>query len=51
MVNTFSINKGKNLAKQTFSKDSMTMNLGMSAASFSESDSDRFCFVFHLKTL
>ena len=38
--------KGENLARQTPSKDSITMNLGKSAASFSESDSDRFYFVF-----
>ena len=36
----------KNLPRQTCSKDSMTMNLGKSAASFSKSDSDRFCLVF-----
>ena len=43
----FSIRKGENLARQTSSKDSMTMNLGKSSASPSESDSDRFClFVF-----
>ena len=36
---TFSIRKGENLAS---SKDSMTMNLGKSAASPSKSDSDRF---------
>ena len=39
---TFSIEKGENLARQTSSKDSMTMNLRKSAASFSESDSDKF---------
>ena len=43
---TFSIRKGKNLAKHTSSKDSITMNLGKSAASFSESDSERFRLVF-----
>ena len=42
---TFSVRKGENLAWQT-SKDSITMNLGKSAASFSESDSDRFRLVF-----
>ena len=36
---TFSMRKGENLARQT-------MNLKKSAASFSESDSDRFLFVF-----
>ena len=41
---TFSMRKVENLARQTSSKDSMTMNLGKSAASFS--DSDRFCLVF-----
>ena len=41
---TFSITKGENLARQTSSKDSLTMNLGKSAASFSESDSERFRF-------
>ena len=39
---TFSMKKDENLAKQTSSKDSITMNLGKSAASFSESDSDKF---------
>ena len=39
---TFPIRKGKNLARQTTSKDSIPMNLGKSAASFSESDSERF---------
>ena len=39
---TFSIRKGENLARQTPSKDSITMNRGKSAASFSESDSERF---------
>ena len=33
--------KGENLARHTPSKDSITMNLGKSAASFSESDSER----------
>ena len=47
---TFSIRKGENLARHTSSKDSITMNLGKSAASFSESDSERFRFVFCLKT-
>ena len=47
---TFSMRKGKNLARQTSSKYSMTMNLGKSAASFSKSDSDRFRLdVFYLK--
>ena len=44
----FSIWKGKNLARQTFSKDSMTMNLGKSTASFSESDLDKIFFFFFL---
>ena len=43
---TFSIRKGENLAWHTSSKDSITMNLGKSAASFSESDSERFRLVF-----
>ena len=42
---TFSMRKGENLAWQTFSKDSMTITLGKSAAS--PSHSDRFClFLF-----
>ena len=44
---TFSMRKGKNL---TSSKDSITMNLGKSAALFSEFDSDRFFYFFYLKT-
>ena len=43
---TFSIRKGENLARHTASKDSITMNLGKSAASLSESDSERFHLVF-----
>ena len=43
---TFSPRKGEKLARQTSSKDSITMNLGKSAASFSESDSERFRLVF-----
>ena len=43
---TFSIRKGENLARHTSSKDSITMNLGKPAASFSESDSKRFRLVF-----
>ena len=43
---TFSIRKGENLARHTSSKDSITMNRGKSAASFSESDSERFRLVF-----
>ena len=43
---TFSIRKGESLARHTSSKDSITMNLGKSAASFSESDSERFRLVF-----
>ena len=39
---TFSMRKGENLARHTSSKDSITMNLEKSAASFSESDSERF---------
>ena len=39
---TFSMRKGENLARQTSTKDSITMNLEKSAASFSESDSERF---------
>ena len=39
---TFSIRKGESLARHTSSKDSIIMNLGKSAASFSESDSERF---------
>ena len=38
--------KGENLARQTSSIDSITMNQGKSAASFSESDSERFRLVF-----
>ena len=41
---TFSMRERENLAWQTSSKDSITMNLGKSAASFSEPDSDRFRF-------
>ena len=41
--------KEENLARQTSSKDSMTINLGKSAASYPESDSDRFRFVFLFK--
>ena len=37
---TFSMGKGENLSRQTSSKDSITMILGKSAASFSESDSE-----------
>ena len=39
---TFSMWKGENLSKQTSPKDSITMNLGKSVASFFESDSERF---------
>ena len=39
---TFSMRKGENLARHTSSKDSITMNLEKSAASFSKSDSERF---------
>ena len=38
MDNTFSIRKGENVSRQTSSKDSITLNLGKSATSFSESD-------------
>ena len=38
--------KGDNFARQTPSKDSITINLGKSAASYTESDSDRFRLVF-----
>ena len=41
---SFSIMKDENLAKQISTKYVMSMYLGMSAASFSESDSDRFRF-------
>ena len=47
---TFFIKKGENLDRQTSSKDSMTMNLGKSAASFFEPNSDKFLFFFYLKT-
>ena len=43
---TFTMRKGENLANQTSSKDSITMNLGKSAASFSESDSAKFYLGF-----
>ena len=43
---TFSMRKGENLARQTSSKDSITMNLGKSPASFSKSDSERFRLEF-----
>ena len=45
----FSIRNRENLARQTSSRDSMTMNLGKSAASFSESDSDKFLLFFLIK--
>ena len=41
--------KGENLAKHTSSKDSITMNLEKSAASFSKSDSERFRLDFLFK--
>ena len=47
---TFSMRKDENLVKQTSSKDSITMNLEKSAASFSESDPERFRLDFCLKT-
>ena len=43
---TFSMRKAENLARDTSSKDSITMNLGKSTASFSESNSERFYLVF-----
>ena len=43
---TFSMRKGENLARQATARDSFTMTLGKSAASFFESDSDRFRLVF-----
>ena len=46
---TFSMRKGENLARHTSSRDSKTMNLGKSAASFSESDSERFHLDFWVK--
>ena len=49
IVITFSVKKGKNLARQTSFKDSMTMNPGKSAASFFEYVSDKFLFVFLLE--
>ena len=50
---TFSIEKEENLAMQIFSKDSMTMNLGKSAASFSKSNTERlfFCFFFYEESI
>ena len=47
---TFSMRKGKNIAMLTSSRNSITMKLGKSAASFSKSDSDRFRLVFYSKT-
>ena len=43
---TLSIEKEDNLARQTSSKASMTMNLRKSFASFSVSDTDRFLLSF-----
>ena len=43
---TIATMKGENLIWQTSSKESVIMNLTKSAASFSESDSDRFRYVF-----
>ena len=43
---TFSMRKGKNIAGQTSSKDSMTMNLGKSTVSPSESGAEKFHFDF-----
>ena len=48
---TFSMRKGENLAWWISFKDLITMNLGKSAASFYESDSNRVCLVFNLKML
>ena len=45
---TFSLGKGEDLPWQTSSNDSITMNLRKSTASFSESDSKRFCLVYFL---
>ena len=45
---TFSIKEEENMARHTSSKDSMTMNLGKSAASFSKSDSDKFILFYFL---
>ena len=46
---TFSIRRGGNLACQTSFKDSMIMNLGKYAASFSGSDRFRVVFFFLFK--
>ena len=43
---TFSMKKRENLARQTSSKDSMTMNLEKSAASFSKFNLNRFLSFF-----
>ena len=43
---TFSMRKGENLARQTSTKDSVTMNLEKSAASFCKSDLDRLFVLF-----
>ena len=51
LVEITCLKKGDNFPWQTSSKDSITMNLGKSVASFSESDSDRsHLFFFNLKT-
>ena len=47
VVITFSIKNGTNFVYQVSSRESMAMNLrGKSVASFSESNSERFRFVF-----
>ena len=43
---TFSIRKSENLPRHTSSKDSITMNLGKSAALFSDSERFRLFFLF-----
>ena len=45
---TFSMRKSEHLTWHTTSKDSITMNLGKSAVSFSESHSERFRFIFFI---
>ena len=47
----FSIKNENTLAKQVSSNESSTINIGNSVASFSESDSQIFHFVFHLYLL
>ena len=50
LIILFQLEKRENFPRQTSSKDSMTMNLGKSAALFSSSDLDKFRFVFCQKT-